>query len=738
MPRAKGKRQSSSIIAVALTRFKRSLKWARPSIRQLTHTLYLPPAESEIYDRPHAEWLREILEKLPKLQSLIVPQLPVFDHASLLALQARSTTRLLEAEDQAPAFALRLLIATQCLNTTPRSLEAALTSFPNLVYIDLSWTLGARDPSVLDKLQYMQNLQILKLRGIQLRDDDTETLAKSIKTRVRSLDVRSNLLTDRSVRTLLHFCFPAAGEGDGTTHNHPGALSGAAEEDWPSSIVRPDPALLDEFRDVSFDERYYRRLTTSVVSRLPFEDQPHSGITHLAIADNYLTVEGLSSLVKDAKLYVLDAGNIETTKAFRRPRSSSKEVLDLQNGYLRLPSTEKLVPLLEEHASKILTCLRLDHCVVTKQAPMLEQEPLPEPYELDESSASGKVNASIPTYELSNEEPPERFELPGDPVRFIVTPAMGKKPGLESTPSSPIARRESIYAPEVVDEENESPARVSTSLDNVSQTSNTKYDDRSRPEATVTATSPEPSLRSLERRRRELRDDETRRPHGLLPGMVPKVRILTLTGVPSFTNDTRIIDSLKNFVRSCAAEHELAALEAQMESQYTSIPSHNHPKLRQRTVQDIFALRTLMLEMGPPSLPDPSINSPLTPPTTHFPHRTKSSTEDPDSEAFWTAQENDFSFFDDDNEECGLPSTEPVSHFPVSALAEKITLPTTTPSTPPMTPNTKSNPNAALDVIQSLITFRKERRAAFERSGHEFVEGYWPGEVKIVRWRGRR
>jgi hypothetical protein len=59
-------------VYIALVRFKRSLSWARLSTRSLTHTLRMPPAQAELYDGPRAEWLGDILSRLPRLQSLIV------------------------------------------------------------------------------------------------------------------------------------------------------------------------------------------------------------------------------------------------------------------------------------------------------------------------------------------------------------------------------------------------------------------------------------------------------------------------------------------------------------------------------------------------------------------------------------------------------------------------------------------------------------------------------------------
>jgi len=62
----------NDFVYVALVRFKRTLSWARLSTRELTHTLHLPPAHAEIYDGPHSNWVQNLLERLPKLQSLIV------------------------------------------------------------------------------------------------------------------------------------------------------------------------------------------------------------------------------------------------------------------------------------------------------------------------------------------------------------------------------------------------------------------------------------------------------------------------------------------------------------------------------------------------------------------------------------------------------------------------------------------------------------------------------------------
>jgi len=92
-------------VYVALTKFKRTLRTARLFVRSLTHTLQLPPAHAEIYNGPHADWLRDVLERLPNLQTLIVRGLPFFDHA---ALQALKYVKRSQNENNPPASIIEL------------------------------------------------------------------------------------------------------------------------------------------------------------------------------------------------------------------------------------------------------------------------------------------------------------------------------------------------------------------------------------------------------------------------------------------------------------------------------------------------------------------------------------------------------------------------------------------------------------------------------------------------------
>lgn len=718
---------------MALTRFKRSLKWVRASVRGFTHTLHLPPAQAGIYERPPPEWLRTVLVELPNLQSLVVPELPFFDHSSLVSLRTYRHNNS-AAENIRPSFALRLLVASQCTNTTPRSLADGLTTFPQLVFLDLSRTSGTRDAVVLSKLRHMESLQILKLCGIQLRDNDVEVLADSIGIRVRSLDVRNNLLTDESLQTLLHTCFRTLGDNARTNGYRPRGLSVVVDEDWPSGLLKPDPAVLDEFQDESFDERQFNRLTRGMINRMPSEDQPHAGITHLYIADNQLTVEGVSSLIRSTRLHVLDVGSVCTARHFRRPN-------------LQLPGAETLTPVLATYARETLTSLRVDHSLVTKST-RLEEETEPDSCELSSDSMHRGFDGPAPDYEPADNQA-ERFGLTGDSV---------PKPEDKGPPAPLRVRPDSIDAPEVVEDHGGAVKDVSVptaaGLGPVAQAINDIHNPASKdlgPGNAEISPMSSPSLdlghSTISIKRQDVRSNQNSRPHGLLPNMLPQLRSLTLTDVPCYDDSGEVVDALIRFIRHCASETELAKLQIDLQSNdlRPGRASSYARKSTGRVVEDIFALGKITLEMSSANTFSPTqVQSGTRWAPQPSTSRTRSSTEDADSEAFWAAQEKDFSFFDDDDE-CGLPSVEPKPlvqpgpHFPISTLSKKdILLPDSTNSSSAVATlqqqPIKAEPER--DVVQELSRFRRDRKAAYEQArkqGQETVEGYWPGEVKVVR-----
>jgi hypothetical protein len=465
-------------VYVALTRFKRTLRKSRASVRQLTHTLHLPPAVSEIYGGPNPTWLREVLEYLPNLQSLVVSKLPFFDHHSLVALRTPIRRTLNGAarqsfdEDDLPLFGLKLLLATSEPNSTSAGLAAALPRFPHLVYLDLSYTSPARDVSVLAALSGLHDLQVLKLRGIGLRDSEAEVLANAIGIKVRLLDIAENLLTDMAVRSLLQACFlPSQKQSNGPSMNS------RRVEDWPVGMAPgPDFFSLDTLRNEHLDHELLKQLTNPLTGRLAFEDIPHRGLTHLYIADNHLSVEGLASLLKSERLHILDGGTADAVKIISRTQSLSSPT-----GYIdevRFPGAEKLIPILAGPARKNLTYLRINHAVVTEQVDISKEIPKPTPLvaelkgtqslvtelpsdERHIAEAPGPAHYAVemsadPIYELDSTPAAPKYELPGDLIHFAISPPIGDAPAETETLSPPQLkpnRASGVFAPELVTDE---------------------------------------------------------------------------------------------------------------------------------------------------------------------------------------------------------------------------------------------------------------------------------------------
>lgn len=594
---------------------------------------------------------------------------------------------------------------------------------------------------------------MLKLRSVHLRDEDVDILAEAIGIKVRSLDVQGNHLTDRSVRTLLTSCFQAGSDTSESSNGRQRAISNLAVEDWPSGFVRPDPAVLDEFKDESYDERFVRRLTSGVISRLPYEDMSHSGITHLYIANNNLTVEGLAALVRSGKLRVLDAGFVN--KTVHGPVSEASPSLSpFDARHIRLPGVEKLTSILSKHAQD-MTSLRLHHAVITKAAPLKDEGSPVAPCELSAKetrhelngpvsseldAASYELDATPPLYELEIQAPEPRYELPGDSTHLYVSPPIGDKPTLSKEESQPEARRGSVFAPEPLEpeesDEDVAPVLTATGLGSVAQAVNgvngpsQAMGAASNGRFGIGRESAKLRITLIEKQRQELRSNRLDKPHGLIPGMLPKLRTLTLTNVPCFDSTGQVVDALIQFIKDCASEAELANLQARLEVDPVRKPGERHSKHNRHTAREIFALRYVALEMAPAISPI-TLNT-----TSKLVNRTKSSTEDADSEAFWSAAENDFTFFDND-EECGLPSIDTDTYVPNSALSEKIMMPADG-SQPDILPplQTTEHKDAPVDVVQALARFRKERKAAYEKAverGLLHFDGYWPGEVKVVR-----
>lgn len=688
---------------------------------------------------------------------LVVSQLPFFDHSSLHALRLHTDTKPSTGAVTSQSFSPRLLIAAQCHNATSSGLAEALLHLPNLVFLDLSNTTAARDKQVLANLRCMSNLQVLKLRQVNLRDQDVEILADAVKVCIRSLDVRGNLLTDGSITTLRRLCFIAPGVNDGLTGSRISFMTGAGLEDWPSGIARNDPDLLDDFRHEALDEHFMKQLARSNVGRLPSEDLPRSGITHLYISDNRLTAEGLLELIESKRLFVLDAGAVDMGKALKRPQPPSLPGLE---GPMYLAGLNMITHAIETCCFQNLTSLRIHHAVVTRKTLFSGKSssslPPPFSYELGAEDARYELDAAQPVFELAVDQPEARHELPGDSVHLVVGPAVGQKPSLSAQENMPSPRGGGAFAPEVVEEvdsdEQLFPVLTPTGLGPMAQAVNGVGSEDEGLLSPVESQSMginggtvELRVSLIGKQRQQLRSHQPGKLYSLSPGMLPELRTLTLTDVPCNDPEHHVVDALIEFIADCASETDLAELEASLiQPDKATDSSRRRDSVHFRNGgRHIFALSRIVLEMAPPaSSLEPASNPFRTVQASRLPYRTKSSTEDADSEALWSAQVNDFSFFGDE-EECGLPATEPGLRVPLSMISEEKMTVGTEGTGSDGRPSARKPKKLDLgpDVVQELARFRKLRKEAYGEAvkrGERTVEGYWPGEVKIVNWHARQ
>lgn len=754
---------------MALTRFRRTLKYAREEVRTLTHTLHLPPALSEIYGGPRPGWLRDILEYLPCLQCLMVSKLPFFDHNAMTALKDHK---------RSSQYNIRLLLAKQEPNTTSTSLAQTLLLFPALTYLDLSYTTPARDLNVLSTLSRMPFLRILKLRGIGLRDSDAGCLASVIGRRVRCLDLRDNMLTNMTVRSLLQASFLSPGHRQPPqNHRH----TGGSPDSFSHYAIHESNS--DFFKRPDLDEQFAKILAQPVIYHPWVEDLPNTGITHLYISGNEISVEAVASLLVSSQLHALDCGTLSTPE-------KARETYHPGNKYL---GSEHLVPILGEYAGDNLVYLRAHHTVLTGKPPARDVAAkldfLPElsgrqsPHSIEHH----ELDASQELHELP-EDTRLVFELEGTPMSNSMSSPSTKSPQtsqlLASDEASPSVRRGSAFAPEVVPNSTDGNiagvVRANTfqsisslqDCDTFATDFPLQHTQQCTSPVSMNAPCAERIQQLLAKRPRNqsipLRDEDASRFPYLHPSHIPRMETLVLSNVPAHVApNSSIISALMRFITACSNEALLAILQAG--SDYSLPPGRIRMQAEQQRSRSIFGLRRLVLEITPVN------TSKLTSwkPGNQYNASGHSSTGDRDSENLWSAASGDFSFFGE--EECGVPDNDTGKYLPMAVLNEKISLMpddvlALSPDSPcpghqsPSSLNGPSRPSdqtqiQTLDVVAEIAAFRRRKKAEYDQvlrrererrsttgsnvsspaitslnhSLTTFVEGHWKGEVKVVR-----
>lgn len=688
----------------------------------------------------------------------MVNGLPFFDHAALLTLRHASSWWNAHRRTAFPVFGLRLLDASGCINATSTGLAEALLHFPDLISLDLSRTPAARSEIVLSKLKFLRSLRVLNLEGLGLKDTDFETVATSIGTRVRSLNVSGNHLTDVSARLLLEHCLK--------------------ETIVPEHVTRvPLPPVeygrlsgdLDDYESEDLVGHLRQRLTRGFVGSLAIEEGRDVGITHLYLSRNLVTVEGISGILRSKRLRVLDVGVLPAvlTRPMQHPYEDGEDRMDL-------PGVAKMTPVLSEFAAAKMKYLRVNYQIVTEDAPTVA---LPSPRaelggDLGRYTASnaheletpqhqmptelGNIQQPTPMPELSSVENAV-FELPGSPAFSVELhgsfptemPQPKRKHGnLARTPSIKVTsepqefKRGAAYAPEPVfvdspmlpvspllsGNENQRPFSTGDSTpDHALALSPTLESSRNSVASEATGRrSRHNSIHFIEDRRArlELRQSQENRLH---PGMLPRIHTLVLTDVPASTNDPDLIRRLIQYIKDAAEEASIAKQRAK--HTYMLPPGRSRNVAEQEYARGLFALKRIVLEMAPPQVQHKKIS------TSWRAYPTKSSTEDADSEAFWEAATHDFSFFDD--EECGVPTREPGRGLPLAAMGG-LELAVHHPTPPPKPRKVEPAVQPRIDVVAEIGKFRRQRKVAFNNllamgEADPEVEGYWSGDITVVR-----
>ncbi|KAJ4383919.1 hypothetical protein N0V86_000762 [Didymella sp. IMI 355093] len=690
----------------------------------------------------------------------MVNGLPFFDHAALLTLRHASPWWNAHRRIAFPVFGLRLLDASGCTNATSMGLAEALPHFPDLISLDLSRTPGARSEAVLGKLKFLHSLRVLNLEALGLRDTDFSIVASSIGTRVRSLNVSSNSLTDASARLLLEHCLKEATIPE---HRTRAPLPPVGHSRLSGEV--------DNYESEDLVGHLRQRLTTGFAGSLAIEESRDLGITHLYLSRNSVTVEGISGLLRSKRLRVLDVGVLPAvlTSSLRRTYKN-----DQGEDSMDLPGVAKLTPVLSEFGAAKIRYLRINYQVVTEDAPT---EALPSPRaELDGNmgkyTPTNAHELETPQYQIPAEletiqQPtttPELssienavFELPGNPAFPVELPGsfpseralahrktenLTRAPSIKVTSELQEVKRGAAYAPEPVfsdspvppvspllpANDNQRPLAAGDSTPNyVSALSPILASSRNSISNEATGgRSRHNSIHFVEDRkaRLELRQSQENRLH---PGMLPKVHTLVLTDLPASTNDPDLIHRLIQYIKDAAEEASIAKHRAK--HTYMLPPGRSRNVAEREYARSLFALKRIVLEMAPPQVQHKKIS------TSWRAYPTKSSTEDADSEAFWEAATHDFSFFDD--EECGVPTREPGRGLPLavmSGLELAVHRPVPTSNTKMVEPAVQPQ----LDVVAQIGKFRKERKAAYNNllslgEADPEVEGYWPGDITVVR-----
>ena len=221
-------------------------------------------------------------------------------------------------------------------------LAAALSCFPQLVHLDLSYSNAAGKHLFIQQLcsaRFILTLKILRLRGVGLGDRSVSSIAMCIGTGLWSLDVAENNLSDASVRSLLDHCLlpPDYADPPSCAEQTTGSTSDCAQDDQEANVLRQ-----------------------------PSDCQRNTGLTHLRISDNDVSASAIIDLVKASRLVVLDCSRQKGLGVSGYYRGEPARDADQVVRVLKQLAEDKF------SSAGSLKCLRINHQLVTGDCGLLD------------------------------------------------------------------------------------------------------------------------------------------------------------------------------------------------------------------------------------------------------------------------------------------------------------------------------------------------------------------------------
>jgi hypothetical protein len=222
-----------------------------------------------------------------------------------------------------------------------------------LAYLDLSYTATSETWIRSFSDLPLQQIRVLKLRGLRLTDRALPRFALNNGHKLWSLDLRDNVLTDAAINYLLTSCFlPKLPQrvGDVGLYQLPPVYERDLDQQQDLSdgaVARPDT------------KRAFMKYIKMDAHASDLDEMDHllhpTGLTHLYLSDNRFTSKGIERLLHETnRLQVVDVGTVRDTSA-----------TDFTIRHAIPWALANITPSLQRMRSPRLSSLRIHHSIVT-------------------------------------------------------------------------------------------------------------------------------------------------------------------------------------------------------------------------------------------------------------------------------------------------------------------------------------------------------------------------------------